>query len=131
MISFEPSPREFERLTANVALNRFANVETVRKGVAERTGTASFKIADTNTRGNTLGDFVWDVRESTEETIELTTLDDELAGKSHAARRDQDRHRRGGLRRCAGGGELERWKPVMLLEMLEKAMAHQGCTVTS
>ena len=131
VISFEPSPREFERLTANVALNRFENVETVRKGVAERAGTASFKIAGYEHEGqNTLGDFVWDVRESTEETIELTTLDEELAGRN-LTRLDVIKIDIEGaeLRALRGAVEtLKKWRPVMLLEMLEKAMAHQGCT---
>ncbi len=59
VLAFEPSSREFARLTANVAHNRLANVRCYRSALGACDGVSELKIAGQEHDGqNTFGNFV-------------------------------------------------------------------------
>jgi FkbM family methyltransferase len=61
VLAVEPSPRELERLEANVARNELQQVRIRSEALVDVPGTVQLKIADAEHAGhNTLGAFVWE-----------------------------------------------------------------------
>jgi FkbM family methyltransferase len=60
VIAVEPSPRELERLRANITRNNLDNIVVAALALAERTGEVSLNIANAEHAGqNTLGEFMY------------------------------------------------------------------------
>jgi FkbM family methyltransferase len=127
--SFEPSQREFARLNANRELNQFRNIRPVAKALAEANGTAQLRICEYGHEGqNTLGDFAHQVNQAGSQAVELCTLDDYLAGEN-LPRLDLIKiDAEGAEHRVLLGARktLSAFKPIILVELLEGALRHQG-----
>lgn len=130
VIAVEPSPREYERLSRNVAINHLSNVTLVRCGLGARRGNALLHIADPEHNGqNTLGGFghtgVTAVEHVQIELSDLDSLIQELAlGRVDLIKMDVEGAEfeviKGGLK------TLERYKPTLLIELFEDALSKQG-----
>jgi FkbM family methyltransferase len=129
IIAVEPSPRELERLKANLALNRLRNVEIVEAALTDRSGSARLLMAEPAHAGqNTLGKFAYAISAAGEEEVETITLD-ELVQERGLARLDI-------LKLDIEGAELRAlsaaWRclsemrPLILAEVSDKALTHQG-----
>ena len=83
VIAIEPSSRERERLQANIANNKLANVAVVPSALADRAGQASLKIAEAIHAGqNTIKEFVHTaVRSAGTEIVSTVTLDQLVAAE--------------------------------------------------
>ena len=130
--AFEPSAREFERLQANVALNRLENVRCVQAALAESKGEAELKVADEVHAGhNTLGSLVHQgVQELRRETVPLTTVD-AFAEEEKLSRVDMIKIDTEGaeLRVLQGAARVLRdFRPVLLFEASEASLANQGAS---
>jgi FkbM family methyltransferase len=129
VLAFEPSSREFERLSANISLNEFNWITPIRKAVADRTGKATLKIAEREHEGqNTLGDFVWKVQACADEEVELVTLDETIAEQSLESVDVVKIDVEGAELRVLQGARrmLEEFRPILLTELSEKALGFQG-----
>ena len=110
VVSFEPMPRVFERLRANIELNRFENIEPVHAGLGDSAGSAMLAL-DRAIR--------LDGRAGEPQPAELVTLDDYVA--RHAISRldlvkiDTDGAEPAVLR--GAGRALERFKPIVVIEL--------------
>jgi FkbM family methyltransferase len=134
VIAFEPSAREFARLSANVALNRLANVETHRVAISDEPGMTALRIAEPGHAGhNTLGArFAYEgVRLDHMEPVAATTFDAVLQS-SGLTRCDMIKMDIEGaeLRALKGGETLfRRFRPVLILEVFDAALAANGASV--
>jgi FkbM family methyltransferase len=127
--AFEPSEREYARLQANLELNQLSNVQTVRKAVANAGGQGLLRICEYGHEGqNTLGDFVHKVSEEGVQDVELCTLDDffkdEKLSRLDFIKIDVE----GAEHKVLSGGRelISRFKPVIMLELLDSALNKQG-----
>ncbi len=76
VIALEPSEREYDRLLANLELNRLSNVVPLRLGAHARPGRSTLRIGEFGHEGqNTLGEFAYGIAELRREEIDLETLD--------------------------------------------------------
>jgi len=127
--AFEPSEREFARLKANVALNRLSNVRPVKKAVAESWGKGVLHVCGYGHEGqNTLGDFVHKVQGVSTEPVELCSLDTYFSSEK-LTRLDLIKiDVEGAEQRVLSGarGLISRFKPIILLELLDPALRKQG-----
>jgi FkbM family methyltransferase len=131
VLAFEPSGREFSRLEANLRLNGIQNVRALKAAAGDRSGVATLKVAGFGHEGhNTLGAFAYDTEQQSLEEVPVVTLDDSV----HAERVAHV----GMIKIDAEGAELAVLKgaqrilrthrPLIQLEFLEAALAHQGST---
>ncbi len=130
VIAFEPSSREFDRLQANLILNRLGFVQPVRIGLARQHGHGRLRIAGYGHEGhNTLGEFVYDsVDRERFEDVELTTLDSFLTGRK-LKRVDVIKLDVEGAEMSVLEGAvqtLSESRPLLLLELLDPALRRQG-----
>lgn len=127
--AFEPSRREFGRLEKNLALNQLTNVRAIPKGVSDGSGTGVLHICEYGHEGqNTLGDFVHQVNGAGTETVELCSLTDYFSSEK-LARLDFIKIDVEGAeyKVLSGARELiARHKPILMLEVLDKALHNQG-----
>jgi FkbM family methyltransferase len=128
-IALEPSSREFARLERNLRLNLTANVITLRMAATDHEGTAVLRLAEFGHEGlNTMGHFAYSVEQEAIEEVRLITLDSMV--KTHKLSRVDV------MKIDVEGGELNvlkgaqsvlaNHKPLILLEILEAALKHQG-----
>jgi FkbM family methyltransferase len=127
--AFEPSQRELDRLSANLALNNLS-VRVFPVALAEKVGQAALTIADYAHEGqNTLGGFAYNVvTRAREEIVELTTLD-AVTRSNPLARLDVLKLDVEGaeLRALNGAvGTLREHRPLLLFEVSEPSLVHQG-----
>lgn len=75
--AFEPSRREFDRLTEHIRINALSNIRPFRMALSHFHGTAQLSIADHEHAGlNTLGDFIHPgITLIRKETVHASTLD--------------------------------------------------------
>ncbi len=126
--AFEPSRREFEELKSNLKLNGL-KARLFSCALAEQAGEAEFKVGDFGNEGlNTLGEFAYEVGQGSQYPVELKRLDD-LATEYSLPRLDLLKLDVEGaeLRVLQGAtGTLRRCRPVVLFEVLERALGYQG-----
>jgi FkbM family methyltransferase len=136
VLAVEPSTREFERLAANIALNRLDNVMTFKVALGSRAGDALLAIADSHHAGmNTIE--VGDSRKAmagwttvSRETVSLETID-ELVARSGLQRLDLVKLDIEGSEVDALDGAkatIARFQPTILLEAEETRLATLGRT---
>lgn len=134
VVAVEPSRREFERLRRNVEHNRLDNVTVVRAALSDRDGFAELHIADVEHAGqNTLGRFMYPgVCEVGREAVKSLRLDravEELGlTRVDVIKMDIEGAEVSALR--GAGLVLQRYRPVLLLEAAEQALAAQGASVS-
>ena len=76
VFAFEPSQREFDRLSCNIRLNGLENVRAVRAALSDVSGETDLNIACSAHSGhNTLGEFAHDVPLLRTERVPMQTLD--------------------------------------------------------
>jgi len=135
VISFEPVPQWHDRLAANVALNRFANVTLVRAGVSDHEGEAEmFTSHDTTAQGSVnegLSSFQRSgYRDEPVGRFPLVTLD-AWAGREGLSRLDLLKVDVEGSERSVLAGAravLEKFRPMLLLELNAETFGAAGYT---
>lgn len=134
LIAFEPSSREVERLRANLSLNNISNVRVETCALANASGTAELRICEYGHEGqNTLGNFAYNVQQSGTQVVQLCSLDEYL--DSHPVDRldfikmDVE----GAEQKVLEGARrtLAKFKPVVLLELNDKALKFQNASCES
>jgi FkbM family methyltransferase len=130
--AFEPSPRERERLRANLDLNPADNVRVFETALGAHEGTAALSVAGYGHEGqNTLGAFVYEVELETTVQVGVARLD--TLARSH------------GLDRCdvlkidaegadcavleGSGALLAALRPTVLFEANEAALGNHGSSL--
>jgi len=130
VVAIEPSPRELSRLHANVALNNFGNVNVVEAALADREGVAELLLADGQHAGqNTLGDFMYQgVAAAGRVQVAATTIDHLMDRGDLTALDVVKLDLEGAELRALQGARraLDRWRPVIMLEAAEVALAFQS-----
>ena len=133
--SFEPSEREYRRLSDAVALNHLEGVITpVRAAVGAHAGHVMLRVASEPHSGhNTLGSrFAYDgIGTSTLEPVEMTTLD-EFARRQAPSSIDVIKLDVEGAEVAALAGAaavLQRHRPVMVVEVFSRSLASNGAEV--
>ena len=127
--AFEPSEREYSRLQANLQLNQLTNVQTERKAVAEAGGKGLLRICEYGHEGqNTLGDFVHKVNGAGTQEVELCSLDDYFKNEKLTHLDFIKIDVEGAEHKVLSGsqGIISRFKPVIMLELLDPALNKQG-----
>lgn len=130
VMAIEPSPRELERLRANLELNNAANVTVVPAALAERPGQVELQIAeDAHAGQNTFGSFVYPgVGSSGQVGVTATTID-MLVDEHGLDRVDVIKlDLEGAEERALTGARqtLRRFRPLLVLEAAEASLARQG-----
>jgi FkbM family methyltransferase len=130
--SFEPSQREFQRLSCNIQLNGLENVHAVQAALAEVPGELELSIADSSHAGqNTLGKFTYQVQLLRTERVSARTLD-AFAAESGLTRLDVLKlDVEGAERRILEGSRtvLRELRPMILFEASDAALKAQGSSV--
>ena len=130
VLAIEPSTRECGRLLKNVQANSLLNVRLVRKAVSDSRSDVDLLVAEDRWSGhNTLGAFAYDVPLATKETVRTERLDDIVLreGLSHVDVVKLDVEGAELLALKGAAGILERFRPMVLLEVSDRALCHQGC----
>lgn len=131
VIAFEPSPREFARLQANLAAGDLTQVEARRTAVADAPGTFTLRLAEAGHAGhNTLGErFAYEgVAVAELVPVEAVTLDQALAGldRCDLIKMDIEGAELRALR--GGAAALARLRPAMIIEVFDRSLAGCGDT---
>ena len=133
VLALEPSSREFQRLQKNIDLNGLKNVEPLRLALYDHSGHANLSCAEFGHEGlNAIGDRIANagVAVTGSETVELETLDTLVAarGVDHLDFIKVDAE--GSEARILEGaiGTVNRFQPVILLEIEPENLAAQGST---
>ena len=129
VLAIEPSTRECTRLLKNVEINSLSNVRLVRDAVSDSCSDVDLLIAQDEWSGhNTLGAFAYDTPLAVRETVRSDRLDDIVLqeGLSHVDIIKLDIEG-AEFRALKGAAEtLERFQPLLLLELADRALCHQG-----
>jgi FkbM family methyltransferase len=129
VLAIEPSTRECERLLRNVAINSLSNIRLFRNAVSDSCSDVDLLIAEDKWSGhNTLGAFAYDTPLAIKETVRACRLDD-IVSREGLSRVDIIKLDIEGaeLRALKGASEiLERFRPLLLLELADRALCHQG-----
>jgi len=131
VLAVEPSPRELLRLRDNIARNRVSNIRVHAVALSDRAGRARLRIAEHEHAGqNTLGQFAYEIRDAGMHEVEVAPLD-ELLQRENVRRVDLIKLDVEGseysLLRGAHG-TLKQHRPILLFEIFERALRHQGAT---
>lgn len=130
VIAVEPSPCEIARLRANLELNDARNVDVAEVALTERSGSAWMRVAEDGHSGqNTLGAFAYEGI-GTAESRDVTAITlDQLLGERHIETVDVIKLDLEGaeIRALQGAiGMLRQCRPLLLIEVSEVALGHQG-----
>lgn len=132
--AFEPSRREFLRLSCNVRLNRLPNVRLFQLALSAQDGAGDLIVAEPEHAGhNTLGGFAHaGVREFTRERVPLRRLDDLLVQEGLLRVDVLKIDVEGAETKVVRGAEktLRDSRPIVLFEVLEEALNLQGSSST-
>jgi FkbM family methyltransferase len=129
--SFEPSSREFARLSEHVRLNGLENITVIRDAVGRSAGSASLRVATYPDAGlNTLGrTFPYEgVATDRVEPVHVTTID-EFAAQQRLDRITAIKLDIEGSEIAALAGAIEslkHFRPVLFIEMSSRALATNG-----
>ncbi len=130
--AFEPSRRELRQLQANVHRNPNLPIEVFPCALANRSGTAALKIAEATHAGqNTLGEFGYKIGAEADEVVSVRKLDD-LVTERQLKRLDLIKIDVEGAEAKVvegAGRTLEKFRPVVLFELMEKALISQKSSV--
>jgi FkbM family methyltransferase len=129
VLALEPSSREYERLIRNLWLNQASNVVAVKAAASERSGCAELHIAEPGHGGhNTLGRFAYPVRAVAKEKVELLSLDQLYMccplPRVDFIKIDAEGSELSVIR--GAHGLLERFRPLLQVEILDAALEGQG-----
>ena len=133
VLAIEPSTREFERLEANLTLNRLSSVEALKLALGSETGEATLAIAEPGHEGqNTIGARVSNpkVTTSAHETVPIETIDG-LVEQLELDRLDFVKLDVEGSEVDAldsARAALARFRPIVLLEAEDERLASQQRT---
>lgn len=132
--ALEPSSREFDRLRLNVENNGLSNVRLFQSALSDSSGEQDLLIADAEHAGqSTLGRFANDVvRVVRQERVPVWRLDD-LASQEGLKRLDLLKlDVEGAEVRVLQGARrvLRKLRPLILFEVLEEALVHQGSSLS-
>jgi FkbM family methyltransferase len=131
VLAFEPSPREFARLQANLEANAVAHATPIQAALAEAPGTVTLRLAEAGHAGhNTIGTgFAYQgVATDTLHEVPATTLDSALASLDRCDLIKMDIEG-AELRALHGAGKvLARLRPALILEVFDQALAGCGAT---
>jgi FkbM family methyltransferase len=129
--AFEPSSREFTRLRHNVQMNRLGNVRLFPLALGKENVKFALQVAEDEHSGqSTLGAFAWDTERAGVEQVPVRRLDD-LARAERLRRVDVIKMDVEGAELAAlegAEGVLTKHRPVLLLEVNEQALRHQGAS---
>lgn len=134
VLVFEPSKRELARLRENISLNALTNVEIFPFALGAEPGKAKLKVAGYEHEGqNTFGEFIYDgVLLSHVEEADIAPLDTVVTERTlprvDAIKIDTE----GSEHAILQGAEkvLQRDRPLLILELVDKTLAHQGSSAT-
>lgn len=131
VVAIEPSGREFHRLKMNVEMNALSNVRLLQVAVSNCPRRASLLVAAEEHSGhNTLGNFGYEsVVPQSEEWVRVERLDD-IAKQESLGRIDVIKMDIEGAELFALQGAAEtlaQFHPIVLLELSDKTLEHQGC----
>jgi FkbM family methyltransferase len=130
VLAVEPSTRERTNLERNIARNGLANVAVAPVALGAACGTAELQLAQTAHSGhNTLGRFANDgVQAESVERVQVRTLDDVVAEQKLARIDIIKIDVEGAEASVIAGGKstLRTLRPLMLLEISDKALRGQG-----
>ena len=129
VLAFEPSTREFARLQANIRMNRLRNVKAFAKAASNETGVAQLKICEYGHEGqNTLGEFPYAVKQAEVQVVEICRLDEFLQIEKLQRLDVMKIDVEGAEYKVLQGSEetIRKFRPIILLELLDKALRHQG-----
>lgn len=130
VIAVEPSPRELERLRANLAINRAANLVVVDAPLAERATPVRLTLAEAEHSGqNTLGGFIYQGVDAIGERCVCAVTIDDLAQTHRLSRLDIVKLDLEGaeLRALIGArNTLREMKPLLQVEVSDAALARQA-----
>jgi FkbM family methyltransferase len=131
VVAIEPSSREFARLKANVELNELSNVRVLRVATSNHSGEADLLVAEEAHSGhNTLGDFGYPIMARGKERVRAMRLD-EIVRELGLTRVDVVKIDVEGAEYATLQGAadtVERFKPIILLEVSDRALRHQGAS---
>ena len=128
VLAIEPSTRECQRLLKNVAVNSLSNVRVLQNAVSDSHSEVDLLVAEDARSGhNTLGAFAYDTSLATRESVHAERLDD-IVQREGLSRVDIIKLDIEGaeLRALKGAvGILDRFRPLLLLELADRALRHQ------
>jgi FkbM family methyltransferase len=128
VLAIEPSTRECARLLQNVEINSLSNVRLVRNAVSDSCSDVDLLVAEDEWSGhNTLGSFAYDTPLALKETVPSDRLDNivlrEGLSRVDIIKLDIEGAEFRALKGAAG--ILERFQPLLLLELADRALCHQ------
>jgi len=133
VIAVEPSPRELERLKANITLNALSQVTMMQAALADQSGEVELLLAEAAHAGqNTLGSFMYTgVAAAGSVRVHATTIDLLVATQGLSTLDVIKLDLEGAeLRALTGAREtLQRCRPLLLFEAAPAALARQGGSV--
>ncbi len=132
VVAFEPSPREFQRLQANIELNQnqanIAPIQAFAVALSDANGEHGFKLAESAHSGqNTLGDFAYDIHCEGVVSVKTRRLDD-LVQELELSQVDVIKMDIEGAEYAALQGAqhtLETFHPLLFLEVVDGALQQQ------
>jgi FkbM family methyltransferase len=131
VLAIEPSTRECGRLLKNVEANSLSNVRLLQNAVSDSSRDADLLVAEDEWSGhNTLGAFAYDTPLAAKERVRTVRLDD-IVLREGLSRVDIIKLDIEGAELLAlkgAVGILERFRPLLLLELADGALLHQGCS---
>lgn len=131
VLAIEPSSRDFQRLKANVEENALTNVRLLQVAVSDRQTEAELLVAEEEHSGhNTLGAFGYkDVALRGRERVRVERLDD-IVQREGLESVDVIKMDIEGAEFLALQGTrktLTRYRPLLLIELSDTTLKHQGC----
>jgi FkbM family methyltransferase len=130
VIAVEPSPRELERLKANIKINRAANVIIADVALAERPRSVKLVLAEQQHAGqNTLGAFIYEGVNSVDVRCVRAVAIDDLILTHGVSRLDIVKLDLEGaeFRALIGArNTLRDMRPLLLIEVSDAALVRQG-----
>jgi FkbM family methyltransferase len=132
--AFEPSPRDRDRLGANVAVNGLSNVRVHPEALGRVAGKAVLQVAGAEHPGhNTIGGFAYsETAEAYTLEVDITTLD-ELAASENLTRIDLLKIDVEGSETATLEGAqaaLRRFRPIIVVEAQEASLRQLGSSVS-
>jgi len=130
--SFEPSPREFARLSANCAQNRLEHVRLFRSALSEDSGTSSLAIVDGAHAGQNLLEQPTDLPVLRRELVPVERFDD-VAKRENLQRLDVLKiDVEGEEYRVLRGAEqsIRRFRPAILFECSDRLLRGRGASAS-
>jgi FkbM family methyltransferase len=132
VLAIEPSERDMERLRANVELNNGQVIRLRQTAISNSSGERELLIAEEEHSGqNTFGAFAYaEVQNQCKRLVKTETLDevirDEALTRVDVIKIDVEGHEAFVFE---GAKEtLSNFRPILLVEISDTALMHQGCT---